>query len=116
MKHFILKRIYDEPADNDGYRLFIDRLWARGMTKERAKLNEWNKTLAPSTELRKWFNHQPERFGTFAERYKTELRQHQRELQRIKAIAIHQTVCLLYGAKDEKHNQAVILKAVLESL
>lgn len=109
------KRVYDDAADNDGYRLLVDRIWPRGVSKEEAKLDEWNKDLAPSTQLRKWFDHQEERFDEFTKRYKTELEDHKEDLNRIKKLAQDKQVCLLFGAKDEEHNQAVVLKDVLES-
>lgn len=116
MKELILKRIYDPPAPDDGYRILVDRLWPRGISKEKAALDEWDKELAPSAELRKWFGHKEELFEEFASRYREELSQRKEELKRLKSIAEQKKVCLLYGAKDEKHNQAVVLKSVLESL
>ena len=114
MSNFIIKRVYEAPSTEDGYRLLVDRLWPRGVSKENAHLDEWNKELAPSNELRKWFDHIPERFGDFAIRYKEELASHSDELERLKKLANTQKVCLLYGAKDELHNQAVVLKEILE--
>lgn len=116
MKPIIIKRIYEEASDSDGYRLLIDRIWPRGVSKENAKLDEWNKKIAPTTELRKWFDHQEERFDAFATKYKKELTQNNSELRRIKEISKKQQLCLLYGAKNEKYNQAVVLKKVLENL
>lgn len=116
MKTIFLKRIYDEPHPNDGYRLLVDRIWPRGISKENAKLDEWNKEIAPSNELRKWFGHKPERFQEFTARYKVELKEKKEVLQQIKQRASQQKICLLYGAKDEKHNQAVVLKSVIESI
>lgn len=109
------KRVYDDVANNDGYRLLVDRIWPRGVSKEDAKLNEWNKDLAPSTQLRKWFDHKEERFDEFAKRYKKELEDQNEDLDRIKEMAEDKQICLLFGAKDEEHNQAVVLKDVLES-
>src|SRR5699024_4399680 len=109
MKGFKTKRVYEEVAPNDGYRLLVDRVWPRGVSKEKAQLDEWNKDIAPSTDLWKWFGHQSERFDEFAERYKKELDRQQDELKRIKKIAEDKQVCLLYGAKDKEHNQAVVL-------
>lgn len=114
MKNLILKRIYDEPAANDGYRILIDRLWPRGICKDDAKLDEWLKELAPSSELRKWFDHKAERFDEFSKRYKSELKQHTAEIDHIKKLIKDQQVCLLYGAKDEEHNQAVVLQSYIE--
>lgn len=116
MKGFILKRVYEAPSEKDGYRLLVDRLWPRGISKDSALLDEWNKELAPSAELRKWFNHEVSLFPEFERRYKQELKLQTEELKRIKSIATKQQVCILYGAKDEVHNQAVVLKSVLESL
>lgn len=116
MKTIRTKRIYEEASNSDGYRLLIDRIWPRGVSKEDAKLDEWNKDIAPSTDLRKWFDHKEERFKEFTSKYKKELTEQKEELKRIKKIAQKQQICLLYGAKDEDHNQAVVLKAVLEGL
>ncbi len=116
MKEFIVKRIYEPYAAQDGYRVLVDRLWPRGISKEQAKLDRWSKELAPSSELRKWFDHIDERFDQFAENYKKELQEHLGELKELKEIATHTQVCLLYGAKNEVHNQAVVLKSVLENL
>lgn len=116
MKSIIIKRIYEEASKSDGYRLLVDRIWPRGVSKEKAKLDEWNKEIAPSTELRKWFDHQEERFDAFAVKYKNELSENKSELQRIKEISKKQQLCLLYGAKDEKYNQAVVLKEILDNL
>lgn len=116
MKGFKIKRVYEKVANNDGYRLLIDRIWPRGVSKEKAELDEWNKDLAPSSDLRKWFGHKEERFEEFTERYKKELEDQNEELKRIKKIAEDKQVCLLYGAKDEVHNQAVVLKSILKSL
>lgn len=116
MKRIITKRIYAAPAEQDGYRLLIDRIWPRGVSKKDAKLDEWNKDLAPSTDLRKWFDHKAERFDEFANRYKKELKNKEDVLKQVKEIGEDHQICLLYGAKDEEHNQAVILKSVLENL
>lgn len=116
MNGFSIKRIYEKPAASDGYRILVDRIWPRGISKEAAKLKEWDKELGPSNELRKWFGHVPERFPEFAKRYKKELKLQAEGLNRIRKIASEKKVCILYGAKDEKHNQAVVLKEVLESI
>lgn len=109
-----IKRVYDEYAKKDGYRILVDRIWPRGVSKEDAKLDKWNKEIAPSDELRKWFDHKEERFEEFKKRYKKELEDHQDDLKEIKKIANEKTVTILYGAKDEKMNQAVILKEILD--
>lgn len=109
------KRVYDDVANNDGYRLLVDKIWPRGVSKEDAQLDEWNKDLAPSDDLRKWFDHDEEKFDEFTKRYKKELKENKDELERIREIAKDKRVCLLYGAKDEEHNQAEVLKDVLEN-
>ncbi|MBD1422139.1 DUF488 domain-containing protein [Sphingobacterium chuzhouense] len=111
-----IKRIYEAPEPEDGYRMLIDRIWPRGVSKGEANLDEWNKDIAPSTELRKWFGHKPEFFEEFSKRYKVELRNKTEELKRIKAIAKKQNLTLLYAAKNEQINQAVVLEEVLEGI
>ncbi|WP_262248756.1 DUF488 domain-containing protein [Parapedobacter soli] len=115
MGGFKIKRIYELPSGEDGYRVLVDRLWPRGQRKDEAKLDEWDKDIAPSPALRKWFNHQPERFEAFAAKYRTELASKATDIDRLRGLAKTQTVTLLYGAKDENMNQAVVLKQVLES-
>ncbi len=116
MNKLIIKRAYETAEVTDGYRILVDRIWPRGVSKEKAQLNEWNKELAPSTELRKWFGHKPERFEEFKTRYLIELKAQEGVLKQIDELRKKQQVCLVYGAKDEAHNQAVILKAVIENL
>jgi uncharacterized protein YeaO (DUF488 family) len=111
-----IKRIYEAPAKEDGYRILVDRLWPRGVKKENAKLDEWNKNLAPSDQLRKWFNHQPERFKEFEKRYRAELSELKDELKRIQKLSKSGTVTLLYGAKDREMNQAVVLLKILKRM
>lgn len=111
-----IKRIYEEPDPEDGYRMLVDRLWPRGVSKEEAKLDEWNKDIAPSGELRKWFGHKPELFDEFVERYKAELKPQHNTLLRMKALGEKGQLTLLYGAKDEHRNQAVVLLALIEGL
>ncbi|SYZ72236.1 conserved hypothetical protein [Candidatus Zixiibacteriota bacterium] len=113
--HVQIKRIYEMPDDKDGHRILIDRLWPRGIRKADANLDEWNKAIAPSAELRKWFGHREDRFADFAERYRRELRQKNGELGRLRKIADKDGLTLLYGAKSEKINQAVVLQQVLET-
>lgn len=110
-----IKRIYEQPEATDGYRMLVDRLWPRGVKKENAHLNEWNKTIPPSTALRKWFNHQDKKFSEFSERYRYELHTQPEELQRIKSILKAQNLTLLYAAKDPKINHAVVLLSVLNN-
>ncbi|MBS1491357.1 MAG: DUF488 domain-containing protein [Bacteroidetes bacterium] len=109
-----IKRIYDKPEPDDGYRMLVDRLWPRGISKEAAALNEWNKEIAPSTDLRQWFNHTPELFSEFKKRYRQELKTKAGELKRIKSIARQQNLTLLYAAKDPAINQAVVLLEILK--
>ena len=109
----LVKRIY-EPADaGDGARFLVDRLWPRGISKQQAVLDEWMKEIAPSAELRKWFGHEPAKWAEFQRRYKAELRQHHAELERLREIATKGTLTLVYGARDEQHNDAVVLREVL---
>lgn len=110
------ERIYTKPADLDGYRILVDRLWPRGISKVNAQLNDWLKEVGPSNELRKWFGHDPAKFAEFKTRYLAELADNPaydklRELVQAK-LAVG-NVILLYGAKDTEHNQAVILKQQL---
>lgn len=113
MHTITIKRIYDEPSDNDGYRVLVDRLWPRGVSKIMAHLDDWNKEVAPSTELRKWFGHKAERFDEFATLYQEELMAKEGELNKLRAISKTEAITLLYGAKDSKINHAIILKNVL---
>lgn len=108
-----IKRIYEEPAKDDGYRLLVDRVWPRGMTKEHAHVDEWLKNIGPTTELRKWFGHVPEKYPEFKKRYVKELHAMAADLEKVRALARKQRVTLVYSAKDEAHNQAVVLREVL---
>src|SRR5690606_20366402 len=105
-----LKRAYDERGDDDGTRVLVDRVWPRGVTKERAAVDWWAKGLAPSEELRKWFGHDPRRFEEFAERYRAELDGNP-DLERLRRLAREGEVTLVFGAKDREHNQAVVLRS-----
>lgn len=113
MKAIKIKRIYEDADSDDGYRMLIDRLWPRGVSKEEAKLDEWNKELAPSTQLRKWFDHTPERFEEFKKRYLNELKSQEEELNRLSAMAKTKVITLLYAAKNEDINNAVVLRELL---
>lgn len=115
MGGFKLKRVYEAPSKEDGYRILVDRLWPRGQRKDTAQLDEWNKDIAPSPALRKWFDHQPARFEAFSAQYREELATKTDDLGRLRDIAKTKRVTLLYAAKDEHNNQAVVLKHVLES-
>ena len=114
MKSINIKRIYDDKSQDDGYRVFIDRLWPRGVKKEDAHFDEWLKDLAPSTELRKWFDHDPDRFDEFRKRYKKELQEHNDELDKLRNRAKYEKITLLYAAKDTEMNNAVVVKEILE--
>ena len=109
-----LKRIYKEPSPADGLRILVDRLWPRGLTKERAAVDLWLKELAPSTELRKWFGHDPAKWREFQTRYRKEVHDNDEVLQVLKEKAKKNTVTLVYGARDERHNEALVLKQILE--
>jgi uncharacterized protein YeaO (DUF488 family) len=108
-----IKRIYDAPSQNDGYRVLADRLWPRGIKKEKAGIDLWLKDAAPSNELRKWFNHEPQKWGDFKKRYFTELEHKQGILGPI-IEKLAEGVTLLYSAKDRQHDNAVALKEYLE--
>ena len=116
MKHTVkIKRIYEKPEANDGYRMLVDRLWPRGITKKAAALDQWNKEIAPSTELRKWFGHQPEQFEEFTQKYKDELATKADELDKIKILSQAQNLTLLYAAKDKQINHAKVLLEVISN-
>jgi uncharacterized protein YeaO (DUF488 family) len=104
-----LKRVYETPQPADGFRILVDRLWPRGLTKERAAVDLWCKEIAPSSELRTWFGHQHDRFAEFTDRYREELNGNPAVDELRAVIAKHSTVTLLYGAKDEAENDAVVL-------
>jgi uncharacterized protein YeaO (DUF488 family) len=108
-----LKRAYEPAEPADGFRILIDRLWPRGVSRRLAKLDEWNRELAPSTELRRWFGHDPERFAEFRRRYVEELRDQRSALAELRARARRGPLTLVYGAKDSEHNDAVVLAEVL---
>ena len=108
-----IKRVYDEPADDDGLRILVDRVWPRGVSKEAAQLDTWEKELGPSDALRKWFGHDPAKFEAFRERYTAELELNALRVERCLRDWRGQRVTLLYGAKDRSHNQAVVLAAYL---
>lgn len=109
-----MKRVYEQPADGDGNRILVDRLWPRGLTKEKAHVDLWLKEIAPSTELREWFGHDPEKWKRFCGRYETELRHNEDLIEMLRKKARDGTITLLYGARDQKHNEALVLKEVLE--
>jgi uncharacterized protein YeaO (DUF488 family) len=108
-----IKRAYEEPNAEDGTRILVDRLWPRGLTKEKATVDLWLKDVAPSTQLRKWFAHDPLKWTEFQVRYQEELKRSEEQLSRLRQEAAKGTVTLVYGAKDQQHNDAVILQRLL---
>ena len=110
-----LKRAYEAPAASDGYRVLIDRIWPRGITRERAHLDEWARELAPTPELRQWFGHDPARFDEFRRRYTDELKAQEAKLQELRERARHRPVTLVYAARDTEHNDAVVLAELLRT-
>ena len=109
-----LKRAYDEPAGNDGYRVLVDGMWPRGVRKEDAAIDEWLKQLAPSRELRQWFGHDPAKWDQFKERYFQELDAHASDVEPLAERAKDGRVTLVFGARDTDHNNAVALKEYLK--
>jgi uncharacterized protein YeaO (DUF488 family) len=107
------KRVYDPAEPTDGHRVLIDRLWPRGVSRDRARLDEWEKDLSPSTELRQWFAHEPDRFDEFRRRYIEELRMQRPRLASLRRLAREGTLTLVYAAHDTEHNDAVVLAEVL---
>ena len=111
---FRIKRIYETPGEDDGYRILIDRLWPRGFTKERAKVDLWLKEIAPSTELRKWYHHNPERWNEFKSRYQTELTDKRDLILQIEHLEkVHGSITLLFAAKEKEQSQAAVLLNLL---
>jgi uncharacterized protein YeaO (DUF488 family) len=108
-----LKRAYEPAASSDGYRVLIDRLWPRGVSRKRADLDEWDQELAPSSELRQWFGHEPSRFEEFRRRYEDELRHKRSRIAELRDRARKGTLTLVYSARDTEHNDAVVLGEVL---
>lgn len=111
--HVQLKRAYEPPADDDGFRVLVDRLWPRGVSKEHAALDLWMKEVAPSTELRKWFGHDPARWDEFRCRYAEELHQNAELLSQLRSLGRKGALTLVYSAHDEVHNDAVVLRDVI---
>ncbi len=113
-----IKRVYSEPSSRDGLRILVDRVWPRGISKDRARIVEWRKDLTPSTALRTWFGHEPARWIEFRRRYRTELGRPgmMHELKKLARLSRKMTVTLVYSAADEEHNQAVVLKELLDEL
>src|SRR5262245_58168728 len=109
-----LKRIYEKPSRRDGLRILVERLWPRGLTKKAAGVDLWLKEVAPSTQLRRWFGHDPQRWREFQKRYRKELRTHPGEIDLLQQKSRKATVTLVYGARDQEHNAAVVLKKFLD--
>jgi len=110
-----IKRVYQPPEEADGFRILVDRLWPRGISKEKAKLDCWLKDIAPSNELRKWFAHDPDKWDEFKEKYRDELKNKKTFTLKIKDLEKKNgTLTFVYGAKDEDHNNAVVLKEKME--
>lgn len=109
-----LKRIYEQPEENDGFRILVDRLWPRGISKEQAAIDLWFKEIAPSDALRKWFGHDPKKWLVFQKRYQREILANQNPINQLKEIIQkRKRVTLLYGAKNDQHNQAVVIEKML---
>jgi len=105
-----IKRVYSPKSQDDGYRVLVDRLWPRGLSKEQAGVDFWMKNIGPSNELRKWFNHDPAKWSEFKSRYQAELKDKQDLLQDLRNLEKeHKKIMLLYGARDDEHNQAVVI-------
>lgn len=110
-----IKRAYEEPQEADGYRVLVDRLWPRGLSKERAKINYWLKEIAPSKELRQWFNHDPEKFDLFKDKYEKELVENKEAYAKLLSIvAEKENITFIYSAKNQLMNNAAVLKAFIE--
>lgn len=111
-----IKRVYESPEKADGFRILVDRLWPRGLKKEEAQIDAWMKDAAPSSALRKWFNHTSERWDEFVNKYKDELKEEDKTKELLALVKKHTKITLLYAARDETHNQAIVLLAFLKSV
>ena len=111
-----IKRVYETPDKHDGIRILVDRLWPRGVKKEDAHLNYWLKDIAPSPDLRKWFNHKPEKFKEFSQKYKEELQSKQEDVEKIIGLFKTHNVTLIYAAKNPDINHAIVLENYIKSL
>jgi uncharacterized protein YeaO (DUF488 family) len=109
------RRIYDEADPGDGYRVLIDHVWPRGISRERARLDEWARELAPSDELRRWFDHVPERFGEFRSRYRDELAARTDQIEELRRRAKRHPLTIVYAARDTEHNNAVVLAELIRN-
>lgn len=112
-KNVKLKRAYDRPTSDDGIRILVDRLWPRGVRKADAAIDHWIKDIAPSAALRQWFGHDPVRWDEFQQRYRRELKEHQAEVEQLRGLARHGVITLIYAARDQAHNEAVVLRDYL---
>jgi uncharacterized protein YeaO (DUF488 family) len=110
------KRIYQPSDPGDGYRVLIDHVWPRGVSRERAALDEWARDLAPSDDLRKWFDHRAERFDEFRRRYRAELTEQGELLDKLRRLGREQGLTILYGARDEEHNNGVVVAELLREV
>ena len=108
-----IKRAYEPVEAADGYRVLIDRIWPRGVSKEEARLDEWTRELAPSSELRRWFGHDPDKFTEFRRRYRAELAGHEEKVRELRRRARRDNLTLVYSARDTEHNDAVVLAELL---
>ena len=108
-----VKRVYEAPTPDDGMRVLVDRVWPRGLSKENARIDHWLKEVAPSTTLRQWFGHDPERWTEFRRRYRAELGKNTAALEALRSLVRGKPATLVYGARDEQHNQAVVLAELL---
>lgn len=115
MPEISIKRVYEAPSADDGFRVLVDRVWPRGITRDAAAVHLWMKDIAPSTELRKWFGHDPVRWEEFRRRYLAELEQLPELVEQLRGQARRGRLTLVYSARDEAHNQAVVLKQALEA-
>ena len=111
-----VKRVYDEPLEEDGLRILVDRLWPRGISKKDAKVDLWINEVAPSTDLRKWFNHEDIKWQEFREKYFLELKERKEEIKQLTELKGQQDLTLLFSAKNQEHNNAVALKEYLEEV
>jgi uncharacterized protein YeaO (DUF488 family) len=109
-----IKRVYEKPAKEDGFRILADRLWPRGLTKEKASVDLWLKEIAPTTELRKWFSHDPEKWNEFKKKYVAELKKNEETVSILKEKIKEGTVTILYGARDQVHNEALVILDFLD--
>lgn len=112
-KNIKLKRAYERLSPDDGARILVDRLWPRGVRKADAAIDQWMKEVSPSATLRKWFGHDPARWEEFCRRYTYELREHQKEVDQLRALALRGPITLVYAARDQVHNEAVVLRDYL---